>query len=34
MRTFLMQRPSLIKFYFVASYVILLEELLRAGLFS
>ena len=34
MRTFLMQRPSLVKFYFVASYVILIEEVLRATLFS
>lgn len=33
MRTYLMQRPSLIKYYFAASYVILVEEVLRATLF-
>ena len=33
MRTFLLQRPSLLKFYFVASYLILMEELLRATVF-
>jgi len=33
MRTFLLNRPSLLKFYFVASYVILVEELLRATVF-
>ncbi|NIJ68438.1 hypothetical protein FHY09_000865 [Xanthomonas sp. 60] len=33
MRTYLLQRPSLLKFYFVASYLILMEELLRATLF-
>ena len=33
MRTFLLQRPSLLKFYFVASYLILVEELLRATVF-
>lgn len=33
MRTFLLQRPSLLKFYFAASYLILMEELLRATVF-
>jgi len=33
MRTFLLQRPSLVKYYFVASYLILTEEVLRATLF-
>lgn len=33
MRTVLYQRPSLLKFYFAASYVILVEELIRATLF-
>jgi len=33
MRTFLVQRPALIKFYFAASYLILLEEVIRATLF-
>lgn len=33
MRTFLYQRPSLLKFYFVASYVVLVEEVVRATLF-
>lgn len=33
MRTFLYRRPSLIKFYFVASYVILVEEVIRAAMF-
>lgn len=33
MRTFLYQRPSLLKLYFGASYVILVEELIRASLF-
>jgi len=34
MRTFFLQRPSLLKYYFVASYVILMEELLRAAIFQ
>jgi len=33
MRTYFAQRPSLIKFYFVASYAVLVEELLRATVF-
>ena len=33
MRTFFVQRPALIKFYFAASYLILFEELVRATLF-
>jgi len=33
MRTYLYQRPSLLKYYFLASYVILVEELVRASLF-
>lgn len=33
MRTFLMQRPSLLKYYFTASYVILIEEVIRAAVF-
>ncbi|GEM_PF-1389186 len=34
MRTFLLQHPSLLKYYFIASYVILMGELLRATLFK
>lgn len=33
MRTYLLHRPSLVKYYFAASYIILLEEILRATLF-
>ena len=33
MRTYLYQRPSLLKYYFLASYAILVEELVRASLF-